>query len=249
MRHAVRAAVVAALLATGTGCSAYDRLTTSDFARQGPGEVVAAAVAAMSDLTSLRATGQVLVEGRSVFVDIAMDDRGRCTGTMRTAEGRVALRRVGSAAWFKGDEGFFSRTASGATLPPPALSHLATSWVRADAPPLLELCDLDRWVDVFTHPAKGSHGKDRGGARSTSRPPTAADLATVALEEDDDLGNGVRAVHFSPEPGQTVWVLSEAPHHVVRVEEDGREGGALAFSDFDQPVDVEPPPASEVIRS
>lgn len=246
MRHAVRATLVAALLATGTGCSAYDRLTTSDFSRQEPEKVVAAAVAAMSDLTSLRATGQVLVEGRSIFVDIAMDDRGRCSGTMRTAEGRVALRRVGRAAWFKGDESFFSRTGSGATLPSRALSQLATSWVRADAPPLLELCDLDAWVDVFTVPAKGARGTGRDGARA--KPPTAADLANVTMEEDDDLGTGVRAVHLTPEPGHTVWIRSDAPHHVLRLEEDGREGGALSFSDFDLPVDVEPPPADEVVR-
>ncbi|CAM3670976.1 hypothetical protein [Nocardioides zeicaulis] len=223
MRHALRAALVTALLVTGSGCSAYDRFTTSDFARQEPAQVVAAATAAMSDLTSLRATGQVLLEGRSVFVDLAMDARGRCSGTMRTAEGRITLRRVGGTAWLTGDAGFFDRLGGSVALPAQSRSRLADGWVRADAPRLLELCALDGWVGTVS-----------GGGDD------------LVLEEDDDLGNGVRSVHYSPEPGRTVWVLSEAPHHVVRVEDDARDGATLSFSDFDQPVHVQRPPAREV---
>lgn len=230
MRHVLRATLVAALLAGGTGCSAYDRLTTSDFARQEPVEVVEAAVAAMSDLTSLRATGQVLVEGRSVFVDVAVDDRSRCSGTMRTSEGRIALRRVGRATWFSGDAGFFARVRGGATLGPQTLTHLATSWVRLDAPALGRLCDLDSWIGSLT-----------------SRPPTAEDLTTVEMVEDDALGEGLRAVHFSPTPDQTVWVSSRAPHHVVHLVRTGRDGGEISFSDFGLPVEVERPSPGEVL--
>lgn len=235
--HVRTAVTLAALVATTGGCSTYDRLTTSDFARQEPEQVVAAAVEAMSDVTSIRVTGQVRVRGSDVLVDIATDDGGSCTATMRTGEGRLALRRIGRQAWIKGDEAFITRTGSGTSLPPGALSRLATSWVRADAPPLLELCDLRTWTDTFARTGTG------GGEALT-----ADDLASVTLVEDDELGGDVRAVHFSPDPRQTVWVRSEAPHYVVRVERTGRDGGALSLSDFNLPVDVERPPADEVLR-
>lgn len=241
MTLARTALATAALVATTAGCSTYDRLTTSDFARQEPEQVVAAAVEAMSDVTSMRVTGQVRVRGSEVLVDVAMDDSGSCTATMRTGEGRLALRRIGRRAWVKGDEAFIVRAGGGGSLPPGALSHLATSWIRADAPPLLELCDLRTWTDTFTRP-------DTDGADGGSQPLTAEDLSSVTLVEDEDLGGGVRAVHFSPDPRQTVWVLSEAPHHVVRIERTGRDGGALSLSDFDLPVDVERPSADEVLR-
>ncbi len=252
MVHALRAVVVAVLVTTTGGCAAYENLTTSDFAQQEPGQVVGAASAAMSGLTSLRVTGQVRRDGVEMFVDLAMDDEGRCTGTLRTADGRVSLRQVGRRAWFTGEQAFFRRI-GGASVPPGRLTHLSTSWVALDPGPAAGLCDLGRYEGGLAVPRDGGAGATKGEGKGEGKTGTkTGDLdgtrAGLDLVEDEELGDGVLAVHFSPRPDRTVWVLSQAPHHVVRMEQDGRDGGEIAFSDFGVPVDVEAPSPDEVDR-
>ena len=46
-----------------------------------------------------------------------------------------------------------------------------------------------------------------------------------------------------------VWVRSEAPHHVVKIESTAtQDGGTIAFSEFDEDVEVEAPAPKDVLR-
>ncbi len=69
---------------------------------------------------------------------------------------------------------------------------------------------------------------------------------TVEAEESLD---GERAVRLSADTGEVVWVLSEAPHYVVRVESAVlSDGGALTLSEFNREVRVEVPARKDVFR-
>ena len=74
--------------------------------------------------------------------------------------------------------------------------------------------------------------------------------ATVGEESSVD---GQKVVQLSASPGgahdEMVWVRSEAPHHVVKIESTAtRDGGTLAFSEFDEDVEVEAPAPKDVLR-
>ena len=141
----------AALLAVSTllsGCSAYESFRRSDFSQQDGDTISAAATTAMRDVSSMRLTGQVVLRGNQVLVDLSMNLEGRCTGTLRMGGSHLALRRVGRRAWIKGDEGFYT-SVSTLRVPAAALTRLSTSWVPSDDEAILDMCDLAEFLKPF----------------------------------------------------------------------------------------------------
>lgn len=231
----IRAA--AALLAASSvlsGCGAWTSFRTSDFAEQDGVSIATAARQAMKDVTSLRLTGQVVSKGNQVLLDLSVGEK-RCTGTLRLGGSHLAIRRVGDRAWIKGDEGFLS-TVSATRLPAAALTRLSTSWIPADGNDVLGFCDIDRLLGGFLvmRNAGASDGDvDTGG---------------VTVGEEDTV-DGARVVDIGVGEQETAWVLSTAPHYVVRVESAvPRDGGSLALSEFNRDVRVEVPRRKDVFQ-
>jgi hypothetical protein len=241
----------AALVAAAPGCSVYEDFTTSDFAQQDGDAIVAAASEAMLDVTSLRMTGQVRDGGEQFFVDLSMDRDDRCTGTLRVGGSHLDIRRIGDRAWLKGEAGAFNRLGGG-SVPRQVLDRLSSSWLEVDTRTARQLCDFDgllasfEVVDFGQEPAAGKgSGKGSGKQQDDASVP-----ATVVEETTID---GHKAVLLTGSPGgahdENTWVLSEAPHHVVKLESTSmKDGGTLSFSAFDVPVEVEAPPRKDVIR-
>ena len=73
MRKVQKIVVALSVACAATGCSVYDDLTTSDFAKQDGDAIVAAASEAMLDVQSMRITGQARTKGNQFFVDLRMD--------------------------------------------------------------------------------------------------------------------------------------------------------------------------------
>lgn len=204
----------------------------------------------MADVTSMRLTGQVRVDGNPILLDFSVGD-DVCTGTMRFMKGHFAVRRVGERAWIKGDASAYNQVA-GTRLSGAALGASSTTWVAANDPAILELCDLDSFLDSFAlvEPADTSGGQKRdkgnkgnkGGAQDSE---VSFDDVTVGEETSQD---GARVVPIVVTPTETTWVLSEEPHYVIRVEDrTPRTGGSLNFSEFDRDVVVEAPKRKDVL--
>lgn len=238
MRTIRGTAVAVTLAAAVSGCSVYDDLTTSDFAEQNGEAIVAAAGEAMQDVSSMRLTGQVRDAGEHYFVDLSVDREDRCTGTLRIGGSHLDIRRIGDRAWVKGEVGAFERLGDG-SLPRAALQRLSTSWLALRGKPAASLCDFDRLLATFRVVDFDAKGRER------------EDLpATVGEESSLD---GQTVVQLSASPGGThdeiIWVRSEAPHHVVRIESTAaQDGGTMAFSEFDEDVEVEAPAPEDVLR-
>ena len=231
---------VAALLALSTllsGCGAYENFRRTDFSKQDGNAISAAATSAMRDVSSMRLTGQVVLRGNQVLVDLSMNLEGRCTGTLRMGGSHLAVRRVGRRAWIKGDEGFYT-SVSTMRVPAAALTRLSTSWIPADDTSILDLCDLAEFLKPFRVVDLVGEGRRGGGA----------DAAADVLVAEEDTEDG-RVVTLTADTGETAWVQSEAPHYVVRVESaDLRDGGALTLSEFGRDVRVEVPRPKDVFR-
>lgn len=252
--HRIRYVSLAATLAAGlSACSVYEDMTTSDFAKQDADAIVAAASKAMRGVSSMRLTGQVRSKGTQVFIDVRMDRDDRCTGTIRLGGGNIDIRRLEDRAWVKGEAAAYNRLST-TPLRAPALERLSSSWLPVDDKALLGLCDLDSLLEGFEVVDYGSDaskaervstGKGKGAGDLDDRVP-----ASVGEESSSD---GQKVVPLSGNPGglheEVTWVLSEAPHYVVRIEStSARDGGEVSLSEFDEDVLVEAPRPADVLR-
>lgn len=238
MRTIRGVATSVALAAAVSGCSVYEDLTTSDFAKQDGEAIVAAAGEVMRDVSSMRMTGQVRDAGEHYFIDLSLDREDRCTGTVRIGGSHLDIRRLGDRAWVKGEAGAFNRLGGG-VLPRSALQRLSSSWLPLEGRSAASLCDLDKLLRTFEVVDFAEKGGDR-------------DEVPTSVGEESSIG-GDTVVQLSASPGgahdEMVWVRSEAPHHVVKIESTAtRDGGTIAFSEFDEAVEVEAPDPKDVLR-
>ena len=238
MRTIRGVATSVALAAAVSGCSVYEDLTTSDFAKQDGEAIVAAAGEVMRDVSSMRMTGQVRDAGEHYFIDLSLDREDRCTGTVRIGGSHLDIRRLGDRAWVKGEAGAFNRLGGG-VLPRSALQRLSSSWLPLEGRSAASLCDLDKLLRTFEVVDFAEKGDDR-------------DEVPTSVGEESSIG-GDTVVQLSASPGgahdEMVWVRSEAPHHVVKIESTAtRDGGTIAFAEFDEAVEVEAPDPKDVLR-
>ena len=248
MRTIRGVAATVALLAATTGCSVYEDFTTSDFAQQDGDAIVVAASEAMLDVTSLRVTGQVRDGGEHFFVDLSMDRDDRCSGTLRVGGSHLDIRRIGNRAWVKGEAGAFNRLGGG-SVPRQVLDRLSSSWLQLDGRNATRLCDFDALLATFE---VVDLGQEEGAGKGRSKRDEVDDPVPASVVEETTI-DGDKAVHLTASPGgahdEDTWVLSEAPHHVVKLESTStQDGGTLSFSEFDVEVEVEAPPRKDVIR-
>lgn len=262
MRRTTQAVAALALAGTASGCSVYDDLTTSDFAKQDGDAIVAAASKAMQDVQSMRLTGQVRSRGNQFFIDLRMDRDDNCVGTMRFGSSNVDIRRVGDRVWLKGESGAYNRLTS-SRLPDSVLDELSTSWVLLeDDKDLRKACDLEAFLDAFDvvdldpgddadeGKADGkAGGKDKGKKKDEGRDDLSGDVPTTVGDETSE--DGQKVVQLSGSPGgqheELAWVRSEAPHYVVRIESTStQDGGSIALTEFDEDVEVEVPKGKDV---
>jgi hypothetical protein len=252
MRTIRGVAATVALVAAATGCSVYEDFTTSDFAQQDGDAIVEAASQAMLDVTSLRVTGQVRDGGEQFFVDLSMDRDDRCSGTLRVGGSHLDIRRIGDRAWLKGEAGAFNRLGGG-SVPRQVLDRLSSSWVQLDGRTATRLCDFDALLATFEVVDLGQEEpRGNGRAKGGSKGERADDPVPASVVEETTI-DGHKVVQLTASPGgaheENTWVLSEAPHHVVKLESTStKDGGTLSFSEFDIAVEVEEPPRKDVIR-
>lgn len=248
-------ALVATVVGGLSACSVYEDMTTSEFAKKDSDVIVAAASKAMRRVSSMRITGQVRARGTQVFVDVRVDRDGRCAGSIRLGGSNIDIRRVKSRAWITGQFGAFTRLSSSTPLPAATLQRLSTSWLLVDDRAVIDLCDFDELLAGFavvdygedpraSQPSRGNDKEQGHGLPDDSVPATVGEESSI----DDQT-----VVQLSGDPGglhkELVWVRSDAPHYVVRVEStSARDGGVVSLSEFDQDVIVEPPDPADVFR-
>lgn len=253
MRRIKHVVVALSVACAATGCSVYDDLTTSDFAKQDGDAIVAAASETMRDVQSMRITGQARTNGNQFFLDLRLDRDDNCIGTVRFGgSSNIDIRRVGDRVWLKGESGAYNRLSS-TPLPRYLLDRLSTTWVLfEDDKDLRKACDLESFLESFEVVDLVAGDADTGKGRGKDRADDlSGEVPTVVGDESSE--DGQKVVQLSGSPGgqhdELAWVRSEAPHHVVRIESTSmQDGGTIAFSEFDEEFDVEVPQGKDVMR-
>ncbi|GHB60608.1 lipoprotein [Streptomyces viridiviolaceus] len=195
------------------------------------GEIVERAVEATAGAASLRITGDVPDDrgGGTVRVDLAMDRKGECAGTVSAGgEGEAQLIRTGDTLYLKYDEAFLRAQSEGesAAETDAAVAMLAGRWTKMsvtgqDAQDIAGFCDLDTVL---------------GGAQDVDSDATRGRTTTV---------DGASAIVLSERDGadrQTLYVAAEGTPYLLRVDStSATDPGSLTFSDYDVPVPAREP--------
>jgi hypothetical protein len=202
----------------------------STFAQQTPAEIVAAADDAMAAIQSMRVTGTVDNEDGLDF-DARVDKDGNCTATVAAFGGHAEAIEAATGSYVKADDAFWENTALDEEQAAIMSDVADGKWVRSPRRTgvLGTFCDLDAMLKLI------------GSGE--------ADLAEVGDEAEIDGQTAVGITSDASAGGTTtLWVAVDAPHHMLKVETvGGDEPGVFTVSEIDVPVQIELPPASDVL--
>jgi hypothetical protein len=223
------AAYVAGSLVAATGCGGGDG---DSFADQPIKQITQAVDEDMKSVKSLHMKGQLTSSGQKVGVDLSVTTGGQCEGAVSVGNGSTRVMSTGDAAWMKPDDAFWEQQAPDQA----ALIEqtVGDKWVVVPTDSsVASFCDLDSFLKSFSEDTNDSDGPTRKeGVESVSGQDA---LKLTGKSDGQDM---------------TAWVAVDDPHHLLKLElgEGGAETtGTMAFSGFDEPVDVKTPAPSEAI--
>lgn len=216
-----------------SGCDLGKRPVTLE--DQPAAEIFAQAEAAMKSLDSFSVTGVGVLDGESLTFESSVSRDGDCQATLRLGLQQAELRTRAGERYIRGNDSFWGEETDGAG---PTLAELKDRWVAA--PPrrrgdddYFNICRWQHFRDVVAtfgdEVEDGAEYETVEGRNNTGRP-------SIELVSRDG-GTTIR-----------VWVATDGDPVVLRFSE--KTFGvteSVFFRDFDEPVDVELPPASEVL--
>ena len=226
---------VVAVLATGCGgrgdsggADGARRVEKSAFDQLSGREIAEETADALEKVTSVRLEGRGRYRDNATSLELAVDEKGTCTGVFELQRTRFELIHAPDERWlFKGNAQYWERFGPRRHREE-AVARLADRWVDVSegdlGEELTEICDLTALWEYVVPDDADACVKGTGGP-TTEEP-------TVQVMCGD--------VH--------VWVQARAPHRPVKY--DGPHGDDLeyvSFSDYDAPVDVDLPPAEEIL--
>ncbi|MBZ3908624.1 MULTISPECIES: hypothetical protein [Streptomyces] len=236
MRRTSRTALAALCVAAAatfslTGCLPGDDKADGPFAGLTGGEIADKAVKATAEADSLRMKGEMQDEsaGGTVRMDMAMNKKGDCAGTLSmNGEGEAELIKVGDTLYMKYDEAFLRAQSKDSSKEEAdmVVDMLAGKWTKtsakaADSKDIAGFCDLDTVLADFEDVNSDA---TRGKTTETGGTPA------IVLDEKDGKDR------------YTLYVATEGKPYLLRVvSKSAKEPGDLTFTDFDKPVPAEAP--------
>ncbi|HEY3531351.1 MAG TPA: hypothetical protein VGK78_19570 [Nocardioides sp.] len=239
MRVWTRYAATAALVLTATtgcggGSDSGGAAHARPFSEQSVGAVLKAARADMRSLKAARITGTTTgSNGQQEILDIQADRRGHCRGTItESGIGGATFLATNGKVWLKGDVAYLAEQMSSYARAESILRRMHNRWLEVDGGEIGSWCDLDHYVSSNEKLIR-SHNREVKGVGEV-----AGEKAVLVASHKD--GNQL-----------TVWVAETSPHYFLRValsDQAGSDLVAVSFSKFDEPLEVEAPPPSQVLR-
>ncbi|MFE5580639.1 hypothetical protein [Kitasatospora sp. NPDC056531] len=207
-----------------------DKLTAQEIEKQAKDALAAA--------TAFKMSGTIADVDGNMDMDLAMDNKGQCKGTMSLpGMGKIEIINDGKASYMKGDSAFWTAISSknggkdGGKVAELLKGRYLTGF---DSDPQMKMmtsfCSLTDFskqiTDGKTNKAeKGSPGNING-------------LKTFSLKVTDDSGEL-----------STLHIATEGKPYPVRIETDSAKDGktTINLTDFDKPLTVQAPPADNTI--
>ncbi|WP_405857362.1 hypothetical protein OG361_26310 [Streptomyces sp. NBC_00090] len=232
------ATVCVAVIAGVTGCSQGDDKAADPFAGLTADAIADKAVATTKAATAFHMNGKGKTDGEEMTIDLSVDSKGSCKGSMQAAKGgKAEMLGTGGVSYMKGDDAFWSSTTGG-------------EGESAEEAGAMSALLKGRWMKM---PA-GGEGPD-----------AFCDLKTIVKDMDEETPrkgmtrgadadvDGTPAVTLTKKgtKGETTTFYvakdSAKPYVLRVVEAGGKEPGTVTFSEYDKPVTVTAPPADQVV--
>lgn len=184
---------------------------------------------AMDALETVHLAGNIIDdEGQKILMDVTVSRGGDCEGSLQIeGVGSMEILGVEGVSYFKADEAFWK--SQGGEQASTILDLIGDKWTTDSTDPegFAELCDLDELLsDLNSDDVSGDDSKVTGTQDVSGK-----EAVTISFSSDD--GNQ-----------GTAYVAAEDPHYFLRF--DVPEEGAMGFSRFDEPLDVQKPADSEI---
>ncbi|MER7671950.1 hypothetical protein ABTY61_26310 [Kitasatospora sp. NPDC096128] len=188
---------------------------------------------AVSAATSLKMSGKIPSDDGVITMNMAMDTKGDCQGTMAMpGMGSFEIISDGKQSFLKPDAQFW-KTFGGPKGDAVAELFKGRYLTGFDGDPqmkpMMDFCKLT-WVSEML-------GNDKGTAPTKGTAGTVNGVKTFSLKEKDEKGEE-----------SLLHVATEGKFYPVRMEKTtGADKGQIDFTDFDKPVTVQLPSPDNVI--
>lgn len=234
---AFAAASTLALLVSLTACgggsdgSAEDDAPAENgFADQSATEIQEQVASAMTELQSVRMTGDISKDGDKIGIDLALNTDGECTGSLEISGGTAEIIVGEGGQFLKGDDALWEAFMGSPESAKQLTKVLGDKWAMlpADGEGFSSFCDLDSILDEFDSV-------------------DAADSSVKVGEQADIEGTPALELISDDDTPTSVWVATDDPHYIVQIAAEGEDPGTINFSDFNVEVAAEAPPENEVL--
>lgn len=184
---------------------------------------------AMNGLETVHLAGNIVDdEGQKILMDVTVSRGGDCEGSLQIENvGSMEILAVEGVSYFKADDAFWK--SQGGEQASVITGLIGDKWTTDSTDPegFAELCDLDELLsDLNSDDVAGDDSKVTG-----TQDVSGQEAVTISFSSDD--GNQ-----------GTAYVAADDPHYFLRF--DVEEEGAMGFSRFDEPLEVEKPADSEI---
>jgi hypothetical protein len=232
MAAAVAGAAVMALAACGG--DGGDDSGDKPFAGKSADEIAADAVKATQEAESVHMKGTVQQSaGSSVAIDLSVDKKKSCDGTIREAGSSADVRNTGGAFYLRGDEKYWQKALKGQPGGDKIVPKVADKWVKAPADDTTtkSLCDKQALMASMDKDKSERKGMKKGSTTDV---------------------NGSEAIRLTKKTsgGETLslYVATEGKPYILRTTSTGgKDPNTATFSDYGKPVSPEKPAAGETV--
>ncbi|MCX5008562.1 hypothetical protein OHB05_39090 [Streptomyces sp. NBC_00638] len=216
------------------GCGSDSDAEDQPFAGKSADQIAAEAVKATRQAESMHVSGTVRqTAGEALEVDLSVDQRKNCEGTVKTAGTTAEVRHVDATLYLRGDEGYWRNALKGQPRRDTLVPKLKDKWAKVptDDSTTEGLCDKQGLV--------ASMDEDKSERQGLKK----ASTTTVG---------GKKAIRLTKKAAGgevlTLFVATEGKPYILRTTTSGGKGPNTAtFSDYNKAVNPQKPSAGETV--
>lgn len=200
--------------------------TGAAFASQSVDAIQAAAKADTTAAPSFHLMAAVTDASGGTQLDLQLDNKGDCTGSVTVGDGSGQILGTGGQYWVKPDDALYTALGGDASV----LAAASGKWIPNTD--VASFCSTAGFFDDST----STDGPQPSGSPTLGGTQTVGGQEVVQVVQPfDDGGTG------------TLSVLTSSPHYLVQLDESGGTQTVQAtLSDFGAPVSVTAPTADEI---
>ncbi|MCF3119201.1 hypothetical protein IPZ68_05695 [Streptomyces arenae] len=226
--------VLSAALLTGCGDDGGDGGDSGKpFAGDSADQIAAKAVEATKKADSMRLKGDMTQGGKSVAMDLAVDQEKNCEGTVDTDGAKADVRHTNGVLYIRGNEHYWKNALKNKPGSEKVLSKVADKWVKmpADDASTSGMCDKQGLVASMDENKSERTGLKKGDTTSIDG------KEAIALTKKTSGGET-----------HTLYVATEGEPYLLRTSvKGGDRPNEATFSDYGKPVSPKTPGKDETV--